>query len=170
MDHDFSPYPIVIAQNSGPHVELLECWIIRNSNESVRQWFKGQVRNTEEDNCKWLCKGREGWSLHCHIKEHLPIIMRLGVSTHAPHPHPHPRPHPHHCTQTRPRTNPSPSRHSHAHNNNHPALTHTITNICCSKRIVPLAYHVLCGALWRANTKQDKVCTSRLAGRPQDRE
>ena len=36
-----------------------------------------QVRNTEEENCKWLCKGREGWSLHCHIKEHLPIIIRV---------------------------------------------------------------------------------------------
>ena len=36
---------------------------------------------------------------------------------------------------------------------------------CCSKRIVPLAYHVLCGALWHANTKQDKVYTSRLEDR-----
>ena len=36
-----------------------------------------QVRNTEEENRKWLCKGQEGWSLHCHIKEHLPIIMRV---------------------------------------------------------------------------------------------
>ena len=36
MDHNFSPYPIVIAQDSGPYVGMLECWIIGNSNESVR--------------------------------------------------------------------------------------------------------------------------------------
>ena len=30
MDHDFLPltYPIVIAQDSRPHVGMLECWII----------------------------------------------------------------------------------------------------------------------------------------------
>ena len=36
-------------------------------------------------------------------------------------------------------------------------MRQTISNICCSKRIVPVAYHVLCGALWHTNTKQDKV-------------
>ena len=33
-------------------------------------------------------------------------------------------------------------------------------------RYIKVMYHVLCGALWHANTKQDKVYTSR----PEDRE
>ena len=46
------------------------------------------------------------------------------------------------------------------------SMRQTTSNMCCSKRSVPLVCHVRCGALWHANTKQDKVYTSRRAGWP----
>ena len=116
---------------------ILPCWIIGNSNESVSYGSRGNPSfEILEKKCRWLCKGREGWRLHCHIKEDLPMIMRVGVSTHA------------------------------IAAGALQKMRQTISNICCSKRIVPVAYHVLCGALWHTNIKQDKVYTSR----PEDRE
>ena len=69
-----------------------------------------------ETNFKWLCKGREGWSLHHHNKNIVVIALQADETN---------------------------------------KLQHMLFKKNCS-----IANHVLCGVMWHANTKEDKVYTS----------